>query len=122
MSMEDYAANYGFSVSRRAGQLIFFSGQVGTGPTGEVPSNPAEQYSLAFEALRLALSTEGCIPADLVELLTFHVDYPQHMEDFVAAKAKFLGNARPTWTAIGVANLGAPGTLVEIKAVALAKT
>ncbi len=118
MSMEDYAAAFGFSVSRCAGGLVFFSGQVGFNPDGSMPSDPATQYARAFEALGAALAKEGLKPDAIVELLTFHTRFPEFMDAFAEAKAGFLGDARPTWTAIGVAALGTPETLVEIKATA----
>jgi enamine deaminase RidA (YjgF/YER057c/UK114 family) len=121
MSMEDYAAAFGFSVSRRAGGLVFFSGHVGFNPDGSMPSDPASQYACAFEALGAALAKESLQPSSIVELLTFHTRFPEFMEAFAQAKAEFLGDARPTWTAIGVAALGTPETLVEIKATALAE-
>jgi enamine deaminase RidA (YjgF/YER057c/UK114 family) len=114
------AEAYGFSQSVRAGGLVFFSGQVGMEPSGSVPEDPEAQYRLAFAALRGALAAEGLTPAHLVELLTFHTSFPGHMDVFMKVKADFLNGTRPTWTAIGVAALATPGTLVEIKATARA--
>lgn len=119
-SADEFAAAYGFSPAVRAGGLLFSSGQVGFDRDGTAPTDPERQYRLAFAALGEVLKANGCSAADLVELLTFHTSYPQHMEIFMKVKAGFLGGARPTWTAIGVAALGTPTTLVEIKAVARA--
>lgn len=52
--------------------------------------------------------------------MTYLASYPQHMEEFMAAKATFQGDARPAWNAGGVERLDLPGTLVEIKAIARA--
>lgn len=114
------AAAYGYSEAKKACGLIFLSGQVGGDHEGNVPSDPATQFKLAFAALGRVLAAEGRTPADLVELSSFHTDYPNHMEQFMQAKAEFLGGALPSWTAIGVASLGTPDTLVEIKAIATA--
>lgn len=119
-SYDEFAATYGFSPALRAGGLLFCSGQVGFDQDGTMPADPEKQYRLAFAGLGEVLKTNGCNPADLVELLTFHTSYPEHMETFMKVKAEFLGGAKPTWTAIGVAALGTPTTLVEIKAVARA--
>ena len=114
----DWAEQFKYSDHIRAGDMVFFSGQVGLDESGQSPTDPAEQYRLAFEALARALDDAGCTPEDLVDLMTYHTDYPEHMEKFMAAKAAFQGDGRPAWTAVGVAKLGLPETLVEIKATA----
>lgn len=117
----DFAATYGYSPAKRAGPLVFISGCTGMNENGETPTNPAEQYKLMFENMRAVLKSEGLGPEDLVELVSYHTNYPSLMEEFMAAKSQFLGSALPAWTAIGAASLGAPETLVEVKAVALAR-
>lgn len=114
----DWLEQYQFSEFTRAGDLVFISGQVGHDEHGEPPAEPADQYRLAFAALSRVLGLAGLAPADIVDLTTFHTSHPEHMAEFVAAKAEFQGAARPAWTAVGVARLGRPGTLVEIKAIA----
>lgn len=109
---------YKYSDYKRAGDLVFFSGQVGQDESGKTPTDPAEQYRLTFEALAKVLKDAGCTPEDLVDLMSYHTGYPGHLAEFMAAKATFQGEARPTWTAVGVDKLGTPETLVEIKAIA----
>lgn len=117
---KEMAAQYGFALAVRASGLVFFSGVVGYDENGRAPTDPEAQYRLAFSALREVLASEGCKPDDLVELSTFHVDYPKYGEIFAKVKAEFLGGATPSWTAIGACALGTPETLVEIKAIARA--
>lgn len=112
------AAAYGFSNAVWSGDLLFCAGQVGEEADGSVPTDPARQFALAFASLGRVLAEEGLGAADIADLTSFHVGYPEHMEAFAAEKARFLGNSRPAWTAIGVAALGYPETLVEIKVVA----
>ncbi len=112
------ASDYGFSPAVRTGDLLFCSGQIGIEADGSIPDDAAKQYALAFAALGKLLETEGCAVADIVELTTFHTDYPNHMDVFMKEKSRFLGKALPAWTAVGVAALGYPETLVEIKAIA----
>ncbi|MGD9598931.1 MAG: RidA family protein [Steroidobacteraceae bacterium] len=109
---------YGFSPAVHAAGLVFVAGQVGLEPDGSVPQDPERQYRLAFAALGNVLQAEGCDVADIVELMSFHTIYPAHMDVFMKVKAEFQRGALPAWTAVGVAALGLPGTLVEIKAIA----
>lgn len=115
---DELASAYGFSAAMRAGELLFCAGQVGFDHDGTVPTDPERQYRLAFAALGEVLKANGCGPADLVDLITFHKDYPAHMDIFMKLRSEFLDGATPPWTAIGVAALGTPETLVELKAVA----
>ncbi|CAM3184357.1 RidA family protein [Prescottella defluvii] len=114
----DWEEEYGYSDAVLSGDLLFCSGQVGLGPDGTPPADPERQYELAFATLGALLAKHGASPLDLVEWTSYHVDYPHHMSEFMAAKARFQGAARPAWTAIGVAALGQRGILVEIKAIA----
>lgn len=118
MSDQINAADYGFSPAVASGGFLFCSGQIGMTADGNVPADPARQFAMAFQALRALLAEHGCGVEDLADLTTFHVGYPQHMDVFMEEKAAFQGTARPAWTAIGVAALGHPASLVEIKAVA----
>lgn len=119
MSLEgDWNEQFKYSDAVRVGELVFCSGQVGFDETGRAPEDPGEQYRLAFSVLRHVLATAGCTPEDVVDLTSFHVGYPQHMAEFMAAKERFQGEGRPAWTAVGVAKLGTAQSLVEIKAIA----
>ncbi|BDC70553.1 RidA family protein [Prescottella equi] len=115
---KNWEEEYGYSNAVRSGDLLFCSGQVGLEADGSAPADPTRQYDLAFETIGKLLAEHGAAPADLVELISFHVDFPQHMTEFMAAKARFQNGARPAWTAVGVAALGMPGVLVEVKATA----
>lgn len=110
--------SYGLSEARIAGGLLFCSGQIGVEADGTVPADISRQFALAFRAVAHVLARHGCNSADLVDLTTFHVGYPDHMDAFMAAKAAFMNGASCCWTAIGAAALGYPGSLVEIKAIA----
>lgn len=118
--MDDIAGAAGFDLceAREADGLLFCSGQIGLGPDGSVSADPEAQFAAAFAALVSVLCRHGCRIADVVDLTTFHVGYPAHMDTFMAALAKALPGVQTAWTAIGVAALGYPGSLVEIKAIA----
>lgn len=114
---EDWGAAYGFVPSKRAAGLVFFSGVVGMDAEGSVPSDPQAQFRLAFGALDDALRAEGLTKDRLVDLVSFHADYPDTVEIFAKAKSEYLDGVLTCWTAIG-AKLGTPEMLVEIRAVA----
>ena len=114
----EQSQDFGFSPAVRAGDLLFVSGQVGLEPDGTVPKDPERQFTLAFAALGKVLREAGCDAGDIVELMSFHTNYPAQMDIFLKVKAAFQGRALPAWTAVGVAALGYPDTLVEIKAIA----
>ncbi len=101
-----------------AGGLLFFSGVVAMGADGQVPTDPELQYAQVFTALDAVLASAGVGKENLVDLLTFHVRYPDHMGAFMLAKNAYLGSLKTAWTAVGVQALGTPETLVEIRAVA----
>lgn len=117
--MSETDEDYGFCAAREAGGLLFCSGQIGVEADGSVPESPARQFALTFSALGEVLRRHGCGPADLIDLTSFHVGFPANMPEFMAAKAAFMQGAPACcWTAIGVAALGYPASLVEIKAIA----
>lgn len=119
-SFGDWSEQFKYSDIIRSGDLLFLSGQVGLDESGASPADPAEQYRLAFESIARLLAREGASAADVVDIMSYHTSYPDHMDKFMAAKADFQGDARPAWTAVGVARLGMPDTLVEIKVTARA--
>lgn len=116
-SMEDWAAAFSFAPSKRAGGLVFFSGVLGMDQEGVVPADPETQFRLAFAALDAALAAEGLTKDKLVEIVSYHANYPQNIEEFAKAKKEYLGELRTCWTAVGV-TLSKPEMLVEIRAVA----
>lgn len=118
MNNEEFAEAFGFLPAVRVDNLIFFSGVIGIKEDGSVPTDPEEQYRLVFASLAEALKGQGLTKENLVDLLTFHAQYPNHMDSFMAIKAEFLGDTKTAWTAIGAAALGTPETLVEVKATA----
>ena len=118
MSDMESVESYGFSETRMAGGLLFCSGQIGVEADGTVPADASRQFALAFGTVADVLARHGATVADIADLTTFHVGYPDHMDAFMAAKAAFMNGTNCCWTAIGVAALGYPGSLVEIKTIA----
>lgn len=107
-----------FSQAVRVGDTIWVSGQVGSGPKGVVSGIEA-QARLAFENLRAVLAEAGAGLADVVELVTYHVDM-REMPVFSKVKQEFFPESYPAWTAVGVTALALPELRVEVRATAVA--
>lgn len=119
MSLGEGMANqFGYSDAVRSGDLVFCSGQVGLDEDGTPPVDPEQQFRRAFAALERVLADAGCQPSDVVDLTSFHTNYPENMRVFMQVKADFQRGSTPAWTAVGVAALGMADTLVELKAIA----
>lgn len=100
------------------GDHLRCSGMIGLRPDLTVPSDPVEQFTLAFENLDRLLAEAGLTFADVVELTSYHVGLQAHAEAFMAVKDRYLTAPYPAWTAVGISELAVPGALVEIQATA----
>jgi enamine deaminase RidA (YjgF/YER057c/UK114 family) len=92
--------------ARRAGDLVFVSGQAGTDPTGRD----------AMEKVAAALETAGASLADVVDVVSFHADVREI--DGVLEAAAALFPALPAWTPLGTTGLAPRDGRVSIRAIA----
>ncbi len=106
-----------FAPAVRMGDTLHCSGQTGSGADGKLPENPEEQFANAFENVEAVLSAAGASLSDIVELVTYHVGFNEHIASFMKVKDAFIKEPYPAWTAVGVSEL-AFGAVVEIKATA----
>jgi enamine deaminase RidA (YjgF/YER057c/UK114 family) len=115
------AFGYSHTASVPAGaELVFVSGQYGSGPDGMVVSDDFnEQVEQAFRNLATALAAHGLGLADIVQLRTYVV-HPDFDKLGAIGKAVAGGGAEkpPTQTVIGVAGLAMPNILFEVEAIA----
>jgi enamine deaminase RidA (YjgF/YER057c/UK114 family) len=100
--------------------MIWVSGQVGVTTEMTVGEGMQAQARIAFESLKTLLDAAGASLADVVELVTFHTDLRGDMEAFSAVKDEYFPGRYPSWTAVGVTQLGLPELCIEIRAVAVA--
>jgi enamine deaminase RidA (YjgF/YER057c/UK114 family) len=107
-----------FSPALRVGGALHVSGHVGRAPDGSISADPATQFEHAFSNVAHTLAAAGASWADVVEMTTYHVGLRDHLETFAAVRDRFVVEPYPAWTAVGVAELLAPGALVEIRAIA----
>ncbi|ATE61465.1 RidA family protein [Thauera sinica] len=103
----------------RVGDTVYVSGQIGRDDDMKLVEGTEAQIVQAFENLKTVLEAAGAQMSDIVDLTTFHTDM-RDLQLFMKIKDRYLTRDFPAWTAIGAASLGgAPGYIIEIKAVAV---
>ncbi len=118
--MEAVYEKIGYAPAIKAGDTVYVSGQIGRDAAMQLVEEREAQIVQAFENLRLVLEAAGASLDDVVDLTTFHTDM-RDLPLFMAVRDRYLhAHPRPAWTAVGAHMLGgAPGYIVEIKAVAV---
>jgi enamine deaminase RidA (YjgF/YER057c/UK114 family) len=117
-----YEAQYdawGLAPAVRVGDVLYCSGQLGLDADGSLPASAEAQIENAFRHLGNLLAAAGFGFEDVVELSSFHVGLRAEMDAFVRARSRFLVEPWPAQTAVGVAELGVPGALIELRATAV---
>lgn len=99
-------------------RMAFVSGQVGVRPDGTRAEGLPHQSVVAMENVQRVLD-EGDLNMGHVTKLTVYLTDPAHIGQFVGAAAPFLGRVRPAATLLIVAELAAPGLLVQVEAIAV---
>jgi enamine deaminase RidA (YjgF/YER057c/UK114 family) len=117
--MEPYYEHYHFAPAIKVGNTVWVSGQTGMKANGDVPESLEDQLHLAFQSLKYVLEAAGATLDDIVDLTTFHIDFPNGTEKIMEVKNEYLTKNYPAWTAVGVSSLAVPGLLVELKVVAV---
>jgi enamine deaminase RidA (YjgF/YER057c/UK114 family) len=118
---QGYYDHLHFAPATRVGDTIWLSGQTGYDPaTRTVPDGIEAQTRLAFEGIKQVLEAAGATLADIVEIVTYHIDMHRDAAGFAKVKDEYLPDNYPAWTAVGVTALAMPEFLVEIRVVAVA--
>ena len=117
--MEAVYENIHYAPAVRVGKTIYVSGQIGRDENMKLVEGREAQIVQAFENLKKVLAAGGATMDDIVDLTSFHDDM-RDLSLFMQVKDRYLTRDFPAWTAIGAAKLcGAPGYIIEIKAVAV---
>jgi enamine deaminase RidA (YjgF/YER057c/UK114 family) len=98
-------------------ELIFLSGQVGIKPDGSVPATLEEQSVQMFTNIKSLLLTHGLDASSIVKITLFVVA-GQDIRVVRSARAQWLGDHKPTSTAVFISQLVDPKLLVECEAIA----
>ncbi|WP_431015333.1 RidA family protein [Bradyrhizobium pachyrhizi] len=109
---------FGYSPAVRAGGLLFIAGQIGRRPDGKIGETVAEQVELALQRTAEILRLEGLSMADLVEVVSYHVDIQHNLEAFMAVKERYTVKPYPAWSIIGIDALTSPDLKIEIRSIA----
>ena len=109
-----------YSPAVKVGNTIYVSGQIGRDAAMQLVEGREAQMTQAFDNLERVLAAAGASLRDVVDLTTFHTDM-RDLPLFMQVRDRYLdAHPKPAWTAVGAHMLGgAPGYIVEIKAVAV---
>ncbi|CAG2372389.1 MULTISPECIES: RidA family protein [Burkholderia cepacia complex] len=118
--MEAVYEKIGYAPGVRVGDTLYISGQIGRDAAMQRVEDREAQIVQAFENLKHVLEAAGALFNDVVDLTTFHTDM-RDLPLFMQVRDRYFhAHPRPAWTAVGAHMLGgAPGYIVEIKAVAV---
>ncbi|KFG94727.1 endoribonuclease L-PSP [Burkholderia paludis] len=118
--MEAVYETIGYAPGLLVGDTLYVSGQIGRDAGMRLVEAREAQIVQAFENLKRVLEAAGASFADVVDLMSFHTDL-RDLALFMQVRDRYLdAHPKPAWTAVGAHMLGgAPGYVVEIKAVAV---
>jgi len=121
---DDLAAPVGFShAAVGQGRPVVLAGQIGCDAAGRIehPDDLVAQFSKALDNLLTALRAAGGVPTDIA-LLRIHTTqvetYRRSLKELGAAYRDRFEKHYPAMCLVGVTELFAPGTLVEIEGLA----
>ena len=121
-SMKAASEAYQYAPAVRIGGQILISGIVGTDAQGRLPPDFRSQAENVFTTLEAILNEAGATLDDVASLNTYHVgEIHSQLHHFVEVKATRIRPPYPIWTGVGVTELGVPGALLELTAVAVAR-
>lgn len=117
ISQTSIARQNEYSPAVRVGNQLIISGQVGADASGDIIPDAEAQIVAAFDALGDVLAAARLGFEHVVELKSYHTEFDT-LGVFMAVKSRyFVGPIFPAWTILGV-TLAAPGSIIEIGAVA----
>ncbi|SHM35925.1 Enamine deaminase RidA, house cleaning of reactive enamine intermediates, YjgF/YER057c/UK114 family [Duganella sacchari] len=108
--------NLPFSKWRRAGGLVFLSGELPLGPDGAMPSAIEAQTRLTLQRIAATLDGAGLALRDVVQV-TVYLTHPEDFAAFNAVYQQHFTAPYPVRTTV-VAPLVLPGARVEITVIA----
>ena len=121
-SSKAVSEGFQFAPAVRIGDQILVSGIAGVDAEGRLPPDFRNQARNVFMTLEAILNESGATLDDVASLNSYHVgDLQSQLRELVDVEATRIRPPHPIWTGIGVTQLGVPGALLEISAVAVAR-
>jgi enamine deaminase RidA (YjgF/YER057c/UK114 family) len=118
-SLKATSETYQYAPAVRIGDQILISGIVGADADGRLPPEFRSQAENVFAILEAILNEAGATLDDVASLTSYHVgDLDSQLRELVEIKAARFRPPYPAWTGVRVSQLGAPGALLEVSAVA----
>lgn len=116
----DQAASetYSFSQAVWNDGTLYCSGQIGVAADGAIPARMTDQFRQAWDNVGGILKEAGIDWHDIIDITTYHIRLSETLPAFAEIKRDYIKLPFPTWTAIGVAELGYPDAVVEIRVIA----
>ena len=122
-SFKAASETYQYAPAVRIADQILISGVVGADAEGRLPPDFRSQAENVFTTLEAILNEAGARLDDVASLNSYHVgDIRSQLREFVDIKARRIRPPYPTWTGVGVTQLGVPGAMLEVSAVAVVRT
>src|SRR5271166_30334 len=120
-SLKAASETFQFAPAVRIGGQILISGIVGNDAQGHLPPDFRSQAKNVFATLEAILNEAGATLDDVASLTSYHVgDIGSQLHELMDIKATRIRAPYPIWTGVGVTELGVPGALLELSAVAVA--
>lgn len=104
-----------------SGDYVFLTGVTGSGPTGDMPSDPETQFRNTFAKIGEVLAEADLAFDHIVEMTSYHIGLRDHFDLFDQIRLEHLSEPYPAWTAIEAGGLRRIGALVEIRIIACTK-
>ncbi|VUC36378.1 unnamed protein product [Clonostachys rosea] len=113
---------YSYSQSVRVGNVVKCSGQGGWDKDGNIDETDLQkQIDLAFQNVEKNLKDSGLRGwPDVYAVRSYHISLSGSFDLMVEQFRKWMPGHQPTWTCVGVTELGIPGMIVEIEVEAYA--
>lgn len=96
------------------GRSIYFSGQVGCSPDGDIPPDFASQLRNVFANIEAILKDGGMEFGDLVKLTSYMIRR-EDLQESREIRGQILGNAKPAHTLLFISGLASPDFLIEVE-------
>ncbi|KAH6867252.1 Endoribonuclease L-PSP/chorismate mutase-like protein [Thelonectria olida] len=108
---------YSYSQAVRVGNIIKCSGQGGWDPDGNIDDKDVRAHiDHAFKNVEKNLRNAGARGwPDVYYVKSYHTSLSGDFDLMVEQFKKWMPDHQPTWTCVGVSELGIPGMIIEIE-------